>query len=253
MIDAHAHLADPRFARDLADVLARAATAGVTRVLAVGEDVDSSEASLALARGSPAVRAAVGVHPHRASGFDDRALARLRNLARDDRVVAVGEIGIDLSGRSAPRADQERAFAAQLALASELGLAVSLHVRDAGGLVRGILDRVPGARGYVHCYSERPDEVREWIDRGFLISFAGTVTYPGAHALRDAAALVPDDRILVETDAPVLAPQAHRGRRNEPAFIAATYVCLAEVRGTTVAELARCVSENAASLFGPRW
>jgi TatD DNase family protein len=253
VIDAHAHLADPRFAPDLADVLMRAANAGVAYVLAVGEDVASSETSLALARESPAVRAAVGVHPHRASGFDDRSLARLRDLARGDRVVAIGEIGIDLSGRSAPRADQERAFTAQLELAAELGLPVSLHVRDAGALVREIVDQVTGARGYVHCYSEGPDEVREWIDRGFLISFAGTVTYPGARALRDAGALVPDDRILVETDAPVLAPQAHRGRRNEPAFIAATYACLAEVRGTTVADLAKRVSENAASLFGPRW
>ncbi len=253
MIDAHAHLADPRFARDLADVLTRAGSAGVARVLAVGEDLASSEASVVFARGSPPVRAAVGFHPHHAIGFDDRSLRRMRELAMDDRVVAIGEIGIDLSGRSAPRADQERAFAAQLELAAELDLPISLHVRDAGALVRGIVDSVTGARGYVHCYSEGPAEVREWIDRGFLISFAGTVTYPGTHALRDAAALVPDDRILVETDAPVLAPQAHRGRRNEPAFIASTYACLAEVRGTTVADLARRVSENAQALFGPRW
>ena len=142
---------------------------------------------------------------------------------------------------------------AQLELAAELGLPVSVHCRDAGAVVRGIMDRVKGCRGYVHCYSEGPDEVGEWIARGFFVSFAGTVTYTRSDALRAAAVLVPEDRILVETDAPVLAPQRHRGQRNEPAFIAATYERLAEIRGTAVADLAMRVRENAASLFGPRW
>ena len=253
MIDAHAHLTDARFARDREAVLSRADAAGVTRILAVGEDLSSSEAAVALARSSPLVRAAVGIHPHRANAFDEDSLPRLRELAGDEHVVAVGEIGIDLSGRSAPRAAQERAFAAQLALAAELGLPVSVHVRDAGAIVRGLIDGVKIACGYVHCYSEGPDEVGEWLARGFLVSFAGTVTYPSSDDLRSAAALVPRDRMLVETDAPVLAPQAHRGQRNEPAFITATYARLAEVRAVDVAELARDVRENAASLFGPRW
>ena len=253
MIDAHAHLTDPRFARDLDAVLTRAQAAGVTRILAVGEDLVSSQAAVALAWSSPLVRAAVGIHPHHASSFEDRSIDRLRELATDSHVVAIGEVGIDLSGRSAPRADQEHAFVAQLELAAELHLPVSVHVRDAGAIVRGIIDGVKGSRGYVHCYSGGPDEVAEWIARGFLVSFAGTLTYPRSDGLRTAAARMPLGGVLVETDAPVLAPQAHRGRRNEPAFIAATYAGVAGARGLDTAELARRVSENAASLFGPRW
>ncbi len=253
LIDAHAHLTDERFAGDLDAVLARAQDAGVARILAVGEDIASSEAAVALAHRSPLVRAAVGIHPHYATTFDERTLARLRELASDPAVVAVGEIGLDHSGRSAPGPDQERTFTAQLELAAELDLPVSVHVRDSGAVVRRILDAVKGAHGYVHCYSEGPDEVGDWIARGLLISFAGTVTYPRSDDLRRAAALVPRDRLLAETDAPALAPQTQRGRRNEPALIAATYSRLAEARGTDVSRLAREVSENAASLFGPRW
>ena len=153
MIDAHAHLPDPRFARDLAEVIARAEAAGVTRILAVGEDVASSEAAIAVARAFPTVRAAVGIHPHHAPQLDDGAVRRLRTLAADDHVVAVGEIGLDLSGRSAPRPDQERALQAQLELAVELGMPVSMHVRGSGHVVRAIVDRVTGSHGYVHCYS----------------------------------------------------------------------------------------------------
>jgi TatD DNase family protein len=253
LIDAHAHLSDERLTRDLAPVLARAAAAGVTRILACGEDVASSEHSVELARREPSVRAAVGIHPHRAASCDDAALRRLRELARDPVVVAIGEIGMDLAGRSAPPADQERALALQLGLARECGKPVCLHVRECGPQVRSIVDRVSGARGYVHCYSEGRDDVESWISRGFFVSFSGTVTYPRADGLRAAAAAVPDDRLLIETDAPALAPQTHRGRRNEPAFIADTYAAVAALRGTTVDALAAHVRRNATTLFGGAW
>jgi TatD DNase family protein len=253
VIDAHAHLTDERFARDLETVLARAAAAGVTRVLACGEDVASSERAVELAWRQPAVRAAVGIHPHRAASCDDAALRRLRELAHDPTVVAIGEIGMDLSGRSAPPADQERALAMQLGLAVECGKPVCLHVRECGAQVRSIVDRVSGAHGYVHCFSEARDDVKSWTARGFFISFSGTVTYPRADGLRAAASAVPDDRLLVETDAPALAPQAHRGRRNEPAFIADTYTVVAAVRGITVNALAALARRNATTLFGGRW
>lgn len=253
MIDAHAHLTDDRIAGDLDDVVARAGAAGVERILTCGEDVASSERAVALAHRYDAVRAAVGIHPHRAETLDAGALHRLRELAADDRVVAIGEIGIDLSGRSAPRDAQERAFLEQLRLARELGLPVCVHSREAGGAVRRLIDEAAGVRGYVHCYSEGPAEVAQWLRRSFAISFAGTVTFPGSDALRAAAAAVPDDRLLIETDAPYLAPQAHRGRRNEPAFIAATYELVAARRGIDSDDLARRVRENGASLFGERW
>jgi TatD DNase family protein len=253
VIDAHAHLTDGRIAADLDDVIERATDAGVTRIVTCGEDVASSERAVALAHRYPSVHATVGVHPHRAPAADREALVQIRELAADVRVVAVGEIGIDLSGRSAPVADQERAFVAQLQLAAELGLPVCIHVRDAGDRARELVDRVTGVRGYVHCYSEGPGAVDEWVRRGFLISFAGTVTFPGSAALRAAAAVVPADRLLIETDAPYLAPQPQRGRRNEPAFVSSTYAEVARIRGTAVDRLAALVRENAASLFGARW
>jgi TatD DNase family protein len=253
LFDAHAHLTDERFARDLDEVLARASDAGVEGIVTCGEDVASSEAAAALIGRSSLVRAAGGIHPHRATTCDAAALRRIRDLAREPGVVAIGEIGIDLSGRSAPRAAQERAFAAQLELAADLALPVCVHVRDSGGVVRALIDRVKDVHGYVHCYSEGPTEVDDWVRRGFLVSFAGTVTFPRSDALRAAAAIVPLDRLLVETDAPALAPQPQRGRRNEPAFIAAAYAALGSIRGSTPAELAARVRENASSLFGDRW
>lgn len=251
--DAHAHLTDPRFASDLDAVIARARDAGVERILACGEDIVSSENAIALARRWPSVRAAVGIHPHRAAACDERALRRLRDLAGDPAVVAIGEIGLDLSGRSAPREEQERAFTAQLGIAAERGLPACVHVRDAGEAARDLIDAAAPLRGHVHCYSEGPEEVDEWVRRGFLVSFAGTVTFPRSERLRAAAAVVPADRLLIETDAPSLAPQPQRGRRNEPAFISATYAEVARVRGLGPERLAEQVRENAASLFGHRW
>jgi TatD DNase family protein len=253
VIDAHAHLTDERFSGDLDAILDRAAAAGIERILTCGEDVGSSERAVELARRHRIVRAAVGLHPHRAAECDGRALGRIRELAADPRVVGVGEIGIDLSGRSAPRGDQERAFAAQVELAAELDLPVTLHVRDSGSVVRALLDDLPRVRGHVHCYSEGPEDVDDWVARGFAISFAGTVTYPKNEALRSAVARVPAGRLLVETDAPYLAPQAHRGRRNEPAFVAATYEHVARIREVSARDLAQRVGENAARLFGGRW
>jgi TatD DNase family protein len=252
VIDAHAHLDDRRFADDLDAVLARATAAGIDRVLSCAEDLASSERNVLIARRHPSVRIAVGVHPHRAESWSDAVSAMIDRLARDEHVVAIGEIGIDLSGRSAPIAAQEAAFLAQLALASALGLPVVVHIRDAGPLARALVDRA-GARGMVHCFSEGPDEVDEWMHRGFAVSFAGTVTYPKNDALRRAAARASADRILVETDAPYLAPQARRGERNEPAFVLETAAAVASARGETAAGLGRQVAENARKLFGTRW
>lgn len=253
MIDAHAHLDDPKLAPDLDAVISRANAAGIDRILSCGQDAGSSRETIAIARRHPSVRVAVGIHPHRAASWDEHAHDELRELARDERVVAIGEIGVDLSGRSAPPAAQERAFAAQLALARELGLPAIVHVRDAGPLARAIVDRVPGVIGMIHCYSEGPDEVGEWVRRGFAISFAGPVTYPKNEALRAAAARVPLDALQVETDAPYLSPQARRGRRNEPAFVLETLAAVAAARGAAVGELAEALSANARRIFGPRW
>jgi TatD DNase family protein len=253
MVDAHAHLTDDRLVAELDGVLERAAAAGVTRILTCGEDLASSEAAVALARRNGLVRAAVGVHPHRAETAGAAAMERLRALARDERVVAIGEIGIDLGGRSAPQDAQERAFAAQLALAAELGLPVVVHVRESGSLTRRVLAGSAPVRGHVHCYSEGVAEIGDWVDLGFFVSFAGTLTYPRNVHLREAARAVPEDRLLLETDSPYLAPEPHRGRRNEPALIVATYAAAARARGVEPARLAEVTAANAAALFGSRW
>lgn len=253
MIDAHAHLDDPRFASDLDAVVERAIAAGVRRILSCGEDQASSERNVALAARFDAVRCAIGVHPHRAMFWTDGLAERLAALARDQRVVAIGEIGLDLSGRSAPRDAQVRAFEAQLRLARALDLPAIVHVRDAGPLAREVVDRVGGIRGMIHCYSEGPAEVAGWIARGFALSFAGTVTYPKNETLRQAAAACPADRLLTETDAPYLAPQRCRGRRNEPAFVAQTLATVAVARGEAPAAVERAVGAAAEALFGARW
>ncbi len=265
MIDAHAHLTDVRLAHDVDAVIERATAAGVTRILTCGEDIASSERAVALASRHASVRVAAGVHPHRAEQWSDEVARRLRELASEASVVAIGEIGVDLSGRSAPPAAQQRAFAAQLELARGLGLPVVVHIREAGPLAREIVDRVPWGRGpgpaseasawrgMIHCYSEGPDEAGEWLRRGFVLSFAGTVTYPKNTALRAAAAVTPSDALLAETDASYLAPQRRRGQRNEPAFVLETLAVLAEAQGVAPGVLADRLSANARRLFGARW
>ena len=253
MIDAHAHLTDRRFATDVVEVLERARRAGIERVLTAAEDVASSEAAIALAAHHDDVRVAVGVHPHRAASWGPAVLDRLTELVKDPRVVAIGEIGMDFSGRSAPHDVQEAAFRGQLALGTLLNLPVVIHVRDSGDRVRSILGEGLDVRGMVHCYSEGPDELAAWLDFGLHISFAGTLTYPGSDRLRAAAARVPSDRLLAETDAPYLAPQNARGRRNEPLYVAATHAALARERGVEIGDLAGQIAANAQKLFGERW
>src|SRR2546423_1508010 len=253
VIDAHAHLTDRRFAGDIADVLERARKAGIDRILTAAEDVASSDEAVALAARHADVRVAVGVHPHRAESWNATALSRLRDLARDPRVVAIGEIGMDFSGRSSAPRVQEAAFRGQLALASLVELPVVIHVRDASERVRAILGEGPGVRGMVHCYSEGVDELPAWLALGVHISFAGTITYPGSDAQRAAAGQVPAERLLAETDAPYLAPQNARGRRNEPLYVAATHAALARERGAEIGDLAGQIARNARELFGERW
>lgn len=231
-------------------MLDRARAAGVVRILTCGEDVASSAAALAIAPAHPEVRVAVGVHPHRAASLDDAAIAELRRFAADPRVVAIGEIGIDLSGRSAPREVQERAFLRQLDLASELGLPVVVHVRDAGTEVRALLAGRT-VRGQLHCYSEGPDELPAWRALGLVPSFAGPTTYRANRALRAAARIA--DALLVETDAPYLAPEGRRGERNEPAYVALTYAAIAAERGSDLPALAATAQRAARELFGRRW
>jgi TatD DNase family protein len=248
VIDSHTHL-------DLceppdAELVAAATAAGVRRILTVGIDGASCRAALAAAEAFPQVYAAVGRHPNAAKGFDDADLAELRALAAHERCAAIGETGLDFYRDGAPRADQQRAFAAQIALARETGKPLVIHTRAAEQqTLAQLADEAEGVSVALHCFS-MPERLADCLERGYAISFAGNVTYNSAPELREAARLVPDERLLVETDAPYLSPQAVRKQRNQPAFVAHTVEFLARLRGTSAAELGALVERNGARLFG---
>ncbi len=223
---------------------------GVTRMLTVGLDGAASRGALAAAESFPQVYAAVGHHPNNATGFDDADLAELRALAAHERCVAIGETGLDFYRDYAPRADQERAFAAQIALAKELGKPLVIHSRAADDdTLAQLAAEADGASVVMHCFS-MPPRLRECLDRGYAISFAGNVTYKSAADLAEVVRAVPDERLLVETDAPYLTPQAVRKHPNQPAFVVHTAAFLAELRGVSVAELGATVERTAARVFG---
>jgi TatD DNase family protein len=248
VIDSHTHLdscAPPN------DALVRAAAeAGVTRILTVGMDGESGRAALAAAETFPQVFAAIGRHPNHAAGFDDDGLAEVEALAAHARCAAIGETGLDYYRDYAPRADQERAFHAQIELARATGKPLVIHTRAAeDDTIATLRARADGVTVVMHCFS-MPDRLDECLAEGWWISFAGNVTYPKAQDLASAAERVPDDRLLVETDAPYLTPQVVRKERNQPAYVAHTARFVAERRGVSYEELEQVVERNAAGLFG---
>jgi TatD DNase family protein len=248
MIDSHTHLhlCEPPDT----ELVAAAEAVGVTRMLTVGTDGASSRKALVAAEAFPHVYAAVGWHPNEAKGFDDADLAELRALAAHERCAAIGETGLDFYRDTAPRVDQERAFAAQIALARETGKPLVIHTRAADDATLAQLSsEADGCGVVIHCFS-MPARLGECLERGYAISFAGNVTYKNAADLAVAARLVPEDRLLVETDAPYLTPQVVRKERNQPAFVAHTVTFLAELRGVSPAELGTTVERNAARVFG---
>jgi TatD DNase family protein len=248
MIDSHTHL-DLCEEAD-AELVAEAVAAGVRRILTVGIDGASCRAALEAAEAFPQVFAAVGRHPNEARGFDDADLAEIRALASHERCVAIGETGLDFYREGAPAADQERAFEAQIELARELSKPLVIHTRAAEErTIEMLVAKADGVRVILHCFS-MPERLDECVERGWWMSFAGNVTYPSAGDLAEAAVRVPAERLLVETDAPYLAPQPVRGRRNRPANVVHTAGFVAGRRGIAAEELSELVERNAASLFG---
>ncbi len=252
LFDTHAHLHVPEFADDLAAVLERAHAAGVTRVVTIGTDVATTEAAIALAERHDRTWATAGIHPHDAAEADEAAFAAIEQLARHPRVVAIGEIGLDYFRTLSPPDVQARTFRRLLELARRLGKPAVMHCRDAHAETLAILEeeRVREVGGIMHCFSADVAIARRCLDAGLLISLAGPVTYPNARALPDVARFVPGDRLVVETDCPFLPPQGHRGRRNEPAYLALTAARVAELRGEPLATLGPRMSDNARRLFG---
>ncbi|MGC3998746.1 MAG: TatD family hydrolase [Anaeromyxobacter sp.] len=254
LIDSHAHLDGEDYEGDLQAVIDRARAAGLSRVVLVGlwrKPGDFGNA-LALATRDPGFFAAtVGVHPHDCARVPEEDWAACEVMARDPRVVAVGEAGLDFHYDLSPRDVQEQAFRRSIRLAHAAGKPLVVHVREADEVCARVLreEGVPPAGAVIHCFTGDVAAARAFLELGLLISVAGIVTFKTAGAIRDAVAIVPRDRLLVETDSPYLAPIPHRGKRNEPAHVVETARKVAEVWGTTLEEVARVTSENTRRFF----
>jgi TatD DNase family protein len=248
--DTHAHVTWESFDEDREQVFARAAEAGVTRIVLVGTNLDSSRAAFQCARGRPGVHPTAGIHPHDAQHAGPAERAAIEELCALPECVAVGETGLDWFKNYSPRESQLDSFRWQLRLAHALDKPVIVHCREAHGDVLALLSEVPGLRGVMHCYSMGAEELPGYVALGLCISFSGVVTYPRNERNREAAIAVPEELLLVETDCPFLAPEGRRGKRNEPAFVRETLAELARLRGRSLEDLARVTSANAARLFG---
>jgi len=256
-IDSHCHLTADDFAEDRDPVVERARAAGVTTLVAIGSGYGAARLAEAadFAEGRPSVHATAGVHPHEAKELDDGVKARLRDVLARPGLVAVGECGLDYWYDNSPREAQREAFAWQVALARELDRPVSIHVRDRGeDAYEDLLAiwRAEGGgavEGVLHCYTGSLDFARRGLDAGLCVSFSGIVTFKKADALREVASALPLDRLLVETDAPFLAPEGHRGRRNEPAWVPRVGETLAALHGLAPEAVAETTAANARRLF----
>jgi TatD DNase family protein len=254
LIDSHAHIDFPQFAEDREAMLDRARVAGVTTLLAIGtgpgpEKLDSA---LPFAERHDWIYATIGIHPHEAKEVTPKYLNELATLAKHPRVIAWGEIGLDYFYDHSPSETQHRVFRDQMELAAQAKLPIIIHCRDAWADCLNMLKehwKPKGLGGILHCFSSTLEDAWRGIDMGFLISFAGNSTYPKAQNLRDVAKALPLEKILIETDSPYLAPQAYRGKRNEPAYVAEVARTLASVRDLSPDEVAAATSDNFRRLF----
>lgn len=251
-IDSHAHVHFPELAADAETVIRRARHFGVVGMVNVATDLASSRETIEWAGRFPDLFPTVGVHPHSAMELDDAAFSELERLARDPRVVGIGETGLDYYKSLSPVEEQREAFRRQIRLARDLGKALVVHNREADrDVIRWIREEGQGRlKGVLHCFSGLPDTAKEALELGFYISFSGNITYPKNDYLRHLAKEIPLDRLLIETDCPFLAPQAKRGRTNEPAFMRYTALALAEILGVSMDALAAATADNTARLFG---
>jgi len=251
MIDSHAHLEMDEFRDDLKEVIERAGSADLVAVIAVGTSVPDSEKAVEIAGRYDLVYAAVGVHPHEVKDIDATTYDSLRILAGRDKVVAIGEIGLDFYYNHSPKELQFQHFAEQLDLAIELGLPVIIHDREAHRETLEMLAQRNGRlRGVLHCFSGDLKMAKRCIELGFYISIAGPVTYKKSEQLQMVAGELPLERLLVETDSPYLSPHPFRGKRNEPAFVVETVRRIAAIRGMGIEELEAATEHNARQLFG---
>jgi TatD DNase family protein len=249
-IDSHAHLEMDDFDRDRGEVIRRAVQAGLSHIITIGTDLESSVKALELAEEYDFIFATVGCHPHNAKDLDSRLLGTLVSLASKRKIVAWGEIGLDFFRRHSPPQKQVEAFEQQLDTAARLGLPVIVHSRAADIQVFDIINKSPRPHnGVIHCFSGTYDLAMAFVDLGYLISIPGTVTYKNATVIQEVAQRVPLESLIIETDAPFLAPVPFRGKRNEPAYVIHTANRIAELRQMRLEEVAHITSENTKRVF----
>jgi len=254
LIDSHAHIDFPQFAEDREAMLDRARAAGVETILAIGSGPgpEKLDAAVPYAEEHDWIYASIGVHPHEAKDVTPQHLDQLTQLAKHPKVIAWGEIGLDYFYDHSPRDVQDRVFRDQLSLAHQAKLPIIIHCRDAWPDTLKVLDeawRPTGLGGILHCFTSTLEDAQRGLDMGFMISFAGNSTYPKAANIREVAKALPLENILIETDSPFLAPQAHRGRRNEPAYVAEVAKAIASVRNLGTEEVAQATSANFRRFF----
>lgn len=251
MIDTHCHLTDSRLGSQLSGVLARAEALKVTRFITVGTDLEDDRRAIALCQSNPIIRCACGVHPLHVNDVRIDDLPQLRDIHADPSVLAVGETGLDYHYDKSNRLTQIEFFEFQLALAAELHRPVVVHCREAFDDCLAVMKSAAPVRAVVHCFTGTASEAKRVLDRGYFLGFTGVLTFKNADNVRDALHLVPADRILIETDAPYLAPEPHRREKvNEPAWVSFVAKKVAELKGWSLAETDERTTTNARSLFG---
>lgn len=257
IIDTHAHLDMSAFAQDRGEVITRALNAGVSTIITVGTNLESSKEAIRLAEDYPQISAAVGFHPHDVTGMVRADIASLAEIAKHPGVVAIGETGLDFYRDHSPRETQIQVLRWQLDLAAELELPVIIHCRQAENDMLDLLrewvslhwGRQGRGRGVIHCFSGDRDAARQYLEMDFYLSLGAYIGYPSSTGLHNIIREIPADRLLVETDCPFLPPQSHRGQRNEPAYLPLTVEALANIRGEPLEAVARATSQNAQRLF----
>lgn len=250
LFDTHAHLDDPKFDQDRGALISEIYADGVTRIMDIGADIETSRKAVALAEAYDFVHAAVGVHPSETVGMTETDIDTLRALAQNPKVRAVGEIGLDYHYDNTNPEEQKAWFRRQIQLAQELGLPVVIHDRESKGECIRILREMDVRNGVMHCFSGSAETAAQLVKQGFMISFTGVLTFKNARRAVEACAAVPLERLMVETDCPYMAPEPHRGTRNHSGYVKYVAEKMAEIKGVSYDEICRITTENAKRFFG---
>lgn len=249
MIDSHCHLADGKFADDLDAVLTRAHDTGVEQMVTIADNIEEAKKCIELAEKYDQLFCTIGVHPHEASTWNEQSAAWLREHAYRNRVVAIGEIGLDYHYMNSSKEDQIRAFREQIVIAQEAGLPIVVHNRDSITDLLPIIEELQPTKMVLHCCTEEWKNVSSLIERGYLLSFTGIATYPKSDVIRETIKQCPLEQMMIETDAPYLAPEGKRGQRCEPAFVRSVLECIAAVKGVSVEEIDRITTMTTQEFF----